>query len=522
MEAIEFSTYTETRQLGDFDTYDDLLGNFVVRGLGESGDGKVTSYSRPIELVINEIRQVYAESDCPWVVGYSGGKDSTAVVGLVLTALAGIPKKDRTRHVYVICSDTNVELPVIENFVKRTLTEIAQAAENAEIPLTTHILQPSVADSFWVNLIGKGYPAPTNDFRWCTERMKINPSNRFISEKVSRFGKCILVLGSRQEESAARARRIKKHIVSDSLLSPQDGLANTLRYLPISEWTTTDVFNYLGGVAGAVNAWGGSNQELMELYRDSNAGECPLVIDKSTPSCGHSRFGCWVCTVVQKDKAVESLIEAGETQLIPLKEFRNQLYKTTDPAVKGEYRNERRRDGQRHEFQDKEGVTRVIHGPYKLEYRKQLLKELLEMERDLVTKGEVESLITHEELLRIRKEWRHDPLEPNWSDDLPAIYEHVYSKPLKWAVDDTALFGINEERLIRDVSAKHGLDPEMVKRLIDLELSMDGLSKRLGIFNKIGEILSQTWDDEFSSDELTVKREMRDPQSSSSVGGQRA
>lgn len=79
---------------------------------------------------------------------------------------------------------------------------------------------------------------------------------------------------------------------------------------------------------------------------DSSAqGECPLVIDESTPSCGNSRFGCWTCTVVTKDKAMESLIKNGEEWMSPLLKYRDLLAFTTDPVNKDTYRNYKRRTG---------------------------------------------------------------------------------------------------------------------------------------------------------------------------------
>jgi hypothetical protein len=43
-------------------------------------------------------------------------------------------------------------------------------------------------------------------------------------------------------------------------------------------------------------------------YASASNGECPIQIDTSTPSCGNSRFGCWPCTVVDRDKASEGLL----------------------------------------------------------------------------------------------------------------------------------------------------------------------------------------------------------------------
>ena len=146
----------------------------------------------------------------PWVVGYSGGKDSTAVLQIVWRALAGLEPEQRTKPVHVISTDTLVENPVVAAWVTHSLDVMAAAAEAQGLPLTPHRLTPTVTDTFWVNLIGRGYPAPRPKFRWCTERLKIKPSNSFIREMVRSHGEAILVLGTRKAESSGRHARMAK------------------------------------------------------------------------------------------------------------------------------------------------------------------------------------------------------------------------------------------------------------------------------------------------------------------------
>ena len=150
--------------------------------------------------------------------------------------------------------------------------------------------------------------------------MKINPVSDFIKDKVSQFDEVIVVLGSRSSESASRAQVIAKHKIDGSRLARHTTLANAFIYTPIDTWDVEDVWKLLRGAFRYApedideweSPWGGNNRPLWTLYMDSSAqGECPLVIDDSTPSCGNSRFGCWTCTVVTKDKAMESLIKNG-------------------------------------------------------------------------------------------------------------------------------------------------------------------------------------------------------------------
>src|SRR5690606_2185777 len=141
------------------------------------------------------------------------------------------------------------------------------------------------------------------------------------------------------------------------------------------------------------------------LYRSAQAGECPLVIDTKTPSCGNSRFGCWVCTVVERDRSMEALVDSGQPWMEPLLEFRNQFSATQEPEKKRECRSFKRRDG-RTLFSH----GRFIPGPYLPEYRKHLLRQLLELQRQVQIEGPDPdlALISPAELHEIRRIWRQD------------------------------------------------------------------------------------------------------------------
>ena len=128
-----------------------------------------------LSSIIDKIANLYLKNDKAWVIGFSGGKDSTVVLSLVFQALTTLKKEQLTKNVYVVCSDTLVETPVVVGLIRQTLNDVQEYAKKIGIPLFTQIVVPEVGETFWSNLLGKGYPAPTKSFRWCTERMKINP-----------------------------------------------------------------------------------------------------------------------------------------------------------------------------------------------------------------------------------------------------------------------------------------------------------------------------------------------------------
>ncbi|MCS0456391.1 DNA phosphorothioation system sulfurtransferase DndC [Vibrio diabolicus] len=468
---------------------------------------------------IADVQRVYCADKRPWVIGYSGGKDSSAVMSLVYLALLGLEPKDRHKPVFVVSSDTLVETPVVVNHIKDSLAAIEKGAKRDNLPITCHKVVPKDNQTFWANLLGKGYPAPTRSFRWCTERMKIDPVSDFIKSKVSQFDEVIVVLGSRSQESASRAQVIAKHKIDGSRLARHTTLANAFIFTPIDTWGVDDVWKLLRlchletkqtpyGPKNIwideydlewENPWGGKNLVLWNLYKDSSGqGECPMVIDETTPSCGNSRFGCWTCTVVTKDRAMESLIQNGEQWMAPLLEFRNKLSMTTDPANKEEYRNHKRRTGKVSYQYAKEGEDiaterKHVPGPYWMKYRRQWLRELLELDKKFKAEGREIELITVPELHAIRQEWIHDPNEPDWDDSLPTIFKEVYGYDLDWVYDDNASFGKDDAQLIHELCDNFDIEPEMIMKLIELEVSMEGLSRRSGISNKIASLLKRDW-----------------------------
>ncbi|BBB31493.1 DNA phosphorothioation system sulfurtransferase DndC [Neptunomonas japonica] len=461
---------------------------------------------RPLADFVTEVQRIYVADKRPWVIGFSGGKDSTAIMTLVYLALLGLEPKDRQKPVFVISSDTLVETPVVVDMITGTLNMIQDGAKRDSLPITTHIVTPEVEDTFWVSLLGKGYPAPTRQFRWCTERIKIDPISLFIKEKVAQYDEVVIVLGSRSAESSSRAQVIAKHKVDGSRLARHTTLANAFVYTPVETWGVNDVWDLLRGgykhsefIDEWESPWGTSNLPLWTLYmHSSNQGECPLVIDESTPSCGNSRFGCWTCTVVTKDKAMEGLIENGEEWMLPLLQYRDLLASTSDPSKKNIYRNFKRRDGKVIYQKAKEGEVvnaqrKHVPGPYWFKYRKQWLEELLTIEKQINDSGHSITLITEPELHAIRQEWFNDPNEPDWEDSLPVIYHRVYGHDLKWSQNDRPRFDAEDSKLLEQLGDEFDVVPAMIKKLIELELSMEGLSRRSGVFNKISSLLKQDW-----------------------------
>lgn len=444
---------------------------------------------RPLAAYVQDVRQMYLADRRPWVVGYSGGKDSTATLQIVWYAVAGLTPEQRHKPIYVISSDTFVETPVVVGYIDENLAAINNAGKEQGLAIEAHKVVPEVNDTFWVNLIGRGYPAPSTRFRWCTERMKIMPANKFILDRVAEFGEVVMILGARKGESSTRDQVLNAHAIAGSKLRRHTSLPNAFVYAPIEEFTTEDVWQYLLQVKCP---WGTNNTRLVAMYKNAQAGECPLVVDTSTPSCGNSRFGCWVCTVVQTDRSMEAMIDNGEEWMEPMLDFRNLLAATQDPAEKHKYRRTKRRNG-RVVFR-KDG-TPAPFGPYELSTRQMFLRKLLEVQKQVRTEGPdpKASIILDVELHEIRRLWRTE--EQDWGDSLPRIYREVMDEDLDWVRDDVTGFSGKDGILLDQVSRKHSLPPGLVSKLLDLERDMHGMSRRAGIYDRIDHIFREDWPD---------------------------
>lgn len=447
-----------------------------------------------INGMIKTVQNLYMADDIPWMIGYSGGKDSTAALQLVWMAIEGLPVKDRTKPIHIMNTDTLVESPVVSKWVEKSLEAMKKKAEEKELPFIPERLIPAYDNTFWVNLIGRGYPFPRMKYRWCTDRLKIQPVNNFIKNKIAEHGEVILVLGTRKQESTRRARtmlNLEKKRVRE-LLSPNPTLANELVFSPLESWTDDDVWVFLMQYK---NPWNYSNMDLMTMYRGATTdNECPLMVDKSLPSCGKSRFGCWVCTMVESDKSMEAMIANDEEKewMTPLLEFRNHF-----GNVEGD---SGRRGFRRMQGNLQGNYGKLFHGPYKKEVREQWLRELLEIQRDINKNGPEEfhdlELIRIPELRAIRRIWVEKKHE--FDDSLPKIYEEVMGKKLddpEWIHNES--FGKYEWDILKDICERLYPDEElafeMMYSMIDIENNASNVNLRKGILDSLSATIGKTF-----------------------------
>lgn len=408
------------------------------------------------KAIIEEMRLVYKHDRRPWMLGYSGGKDSTLLCQLVFEMLRTLPEKERNKKVYVVTSDTMVENPIVKDYMYRMNRAINAASKAEHLNIEAHILYPEIRHTFWSLVIGLGYPTPEPPgFRWCTDRLKINPSNKFTYDTIKKDGEIVILLGVRKAESAARSKSISAHEIDGKILSPHVSIPKAYVYNPLTEIENSVVWEYLLK-DDAQSAWGTDNKYLFSLYQGEPLGEEQSVVgevDKDKiPITGNSRFGCWCCTMVKEDKSLQNFIDHGAEKLKDLRAFRNWL---VDLRATPEARDWRRRNGT--VYFNAEGE--FGRGPFTLETRKTILRELLKLE----DKTGYE-LITMDELKMIDKLWEDEGDLSRRA--LVDTYYEVRRERLPWDPFKYAKYDQETVDTIQELCKKYEIPFDLVSKLL--------------------------------------------------------
>lgn len=433
------------------------------------------------ENIIQEMSLVYQHDKRPWMIGYSGGKDSTLLCCLVMEMLQRLPESKLNKMVYIVSSDTMVENPIVGNYMHKMSEMINDAGEALKIK--ADIVRPKTEDTFWSKVIGLGYPTPeAPGFRWCTERLKIHPMNKYTLDTIKNNGEVVLLLGVRKAESSYRANNIRSREIEGKLLVPHNDIANAYVYNPLTEIPNEIVWQFL--LKGdAKSPWGSDNKYLFSLYQGENLGEEQSVvgeIDKEKiPVTGNSRFGCWCCTMVKEDKSLQNFITHGSTELIPLREFRNWI---VELRANPDARDWRRRNGSVYLNSDGE----YGRGPFTLESRMEILRRLLTLQRDTGFE-----LITVEELKVIDKMWEDE-------GDLSCralvnIYHDVMGEKLPWDQYKHAKYDSDTVDRINSLCEKYDVPFDLVAKLL---ISVDNTKfyTRSSVSSReVEKIMNQGW-----------------------------
>lgn len=434
-------------------------------------------------VIKKEMELVYLHDRRPWMIGYSGGKDSTLLCQLVFEMLEGLPEKKRWKPVYIVTSDTMVENPIVKAYMHKMSKAINDASAAKNLNVQAHIIYPEIRQTFWSLVIGLGYPTPEPPgFRWCTERLKINPSNAFTYNTIKKDGEIVILLGVRKAESAARSRSISSREIEGKILTPHPQIAKAYVYSPLSEIQNENVWEYLLQGEGK-SAWDTDNNYLYNLYRGENLSEEDSVVgqvDKENMKItGNSRFGCWICTMVKEDKSLKNFIDHGATDLIPLRDFRNWL---VELRANPEARDYRRRNGSVYLTASGD----FGRGPFTMEARKEILRRLLRLEVETGFE-----LITSDELKMIDKLWEDEGDLSRRS--LVEIYAEEKGERLPWDAYKKAKYDGDTIAHIRNLCDKYDVPFDLMSKLM---ISVDNskfYTRSAVVAKNVEKILNEGW-----------------------------
>ncbi|MDR3625232.1 MAG: phosphoadenosine phosphosulfate reductase family protein [Ignavibacteriaceae bacterium] len=320
---------------------------------------------------IKLIRQEYLKDNLNWSIGFSGGKDSSALLKLTFQAMLTTKKKEK--KINVVYCDTGVEIPIMAKLVDNTFKILRKEAKEYKLPFNCIKLSPKISDRYFVKVIGRGYPPPTNIFRWCTDKLRVIPIQTFIK---NHSYENIILLGVRKGESVERDKVILKHYLENIYYFKQSNYKQAKIFSPILNFNESNVWEVILDDSLPKSIDGRKLKKYYTLVKNENENKLG------------GRFGCWTCTVVRKDKAIKNLIDAGYTNLIPLMNFRDWLISIRD---KTDFRCKHRRNG--------------IYGlgPFTLETRLCILDKLLKAQNESKY-----SLISEEEIDYIYYLWDID------------------------------------------------------------------------------------------------------------------
>lgn len=366
-------------------------------------DGARMTLQDSIELTVQSLA-AYAAIYRHWVIAYSGGKDSSALVTLVMYLIAkGLIQAPET--LTVLYSDTRMEIPPLQIGAVETLKIVRSLGYNAQIVL------PEIDDRFFVYMLGRGVPPPNNNtLRWCTPQIKVEPMvNVLKALRDERGEKFLMLTGVRVGESAARDARIALSCSRNGAECGQgwfqettpESVADTLA--PLLHWRVCHVWDWLmfnaPGIAPSVSF-------VAQVYGGEEAEEI------------NARTGCVGCPLATSDKALDHVLSIPEwSYLRPLKRLRP-LY-----TELRSFRHRKQKDGERNS-DGNFSSNPSRKGPLTLASREWALGQVLDVQRDINAQAILQHrpqvwLIDGEEESRIRELIALRTYPNRWSDADP-------------------------------------------------------------------------------------------------------
>lgn len=364
--------------------------------------GQRMQMNESIDYTVQSL-SAYGPSFDTWAIAWSGGKDSTTLLTLVIWLIKSgrVPGPKVLRVFY---ADTRLELSPLW-FAAQSIME-----ELREIGINVEVVMAPLEKRFMTYILGRGVPPPNNKtFRWCTRQIKVDPMKLALEHLHKTTGEKVLMLtGVRQGESAIRDQRIVMSCSKDGAECGQGWYQQTMpeaicdTLAPILHWRVCHVWEWLKHWAPLPEYGDWSTQGIADAYGGDEAEEI------------NARTGCVGCPLTDKDTALDNLLNNPKyAYLAPLKRLRGIWRELREP------KNRLRKTGELSSEKNKQRM-----GPVTMVARKWALMEIMQIQNEVNEAAIVcgmpkISLIDDEEHAFINKCWK-DNLWPNkWDGNEP-------------------------------------------------------------------------------------------------------
>lgn len=380
----------------------------------------IYDYKSKTMAAIGEVLKAYTDDkiEGPFNVAYSGGKDSTVTLAIVMRSLLMIPPERWTRKVYITSAQTYLDLTT-DSTKQNEFKKIQKIIDEHGLPMEIVEVSAKPGSTIIECILGKGYPLPHSNDKWCTHKAKIEPQEKFMKEK--KFA--LAIVGVRSAESAKRAETIESMASEGNIFYAErmdrNGKVIAKSLQPIVHLTTEDVWTYL---AVEKTPWGDA-EEISQLYKDAT-GECGLRRrkagrDETGDACG-ARFGCIICPVVTIDRSTQELSKKKPwyQPYADLRDTMIHMYK--DPKNRSGHR----RNGQKLAYGQ---------GAFTVKARMELFELFLQAEEDnrVIAKyhgASPQPIFTKEMIDRIRQQWKDDLDSKPWLEDAEELGRYFDTK----------------------------------------------------------------------------------------------
>ena len=398
--------------------------------------GKRLQMNESIELTVQSLL-AYGPDHQDWGIAWSGGKDSTATLTLIIW-LIDTGRVPRPRSLTVFYADTRQELPPLAIAAEQIMDELRERGIRIEV------VTAPMDKRFMVYILGRGVPPPNNNtLRWCTRQIKIDPMQDAIAERIAEFaGNFLMITGVRQGESAIRDARIEMSCGKDGaecgqgwyqqVLPNAKGLRGRIATLaPLLHWRVCHVWEWLKHWATQAEFGDWPTAMIADAYGGDEAEEI------------NARTGCAGCPLVEEDTALDRcLLNPAWSHIRPLKRLRPLWRELRLPS------NRLRKEGIERLKDGSIGKNPQRMGPVTLEARAMGLQTVLDIQAECnagaaAAGRSLISLINPEEEARIRELIAAETWPDGWDGDepggdtvLPVFYQNGAVQPLLFSAGE--------------------------------------------------------------------------------------